>query len=156
RSIGPSEVITIGQSMGGYAAVLFGMLLNADRIVAFGPLSHLDPAEAERYGDRRFLPVMQQLRDDPPKSGYSDLVELGKALDYRGDLHVLFGTHPGIDDGVSGNLDALHAFRLARLPHVTLHPYPQSVHAVIQWLIDNKQIDDLLAGLLAAEPVASA
>lgn len=155
RSIGPSEVITIGQSMGGYAAILFGMLLDADRIVAFGPLSHLDPVEAERYGDRRFLPVMEQLRDDPPKSGYYDLVELGKAVDYRGDLHVLFGTHPGIDDGVSGNLDAIHAFRLAKLPRVTLHPYSQSVHAVIQWLIDHKQIDDVLAGLLASETAAT-
>ena len=35
RTIRPSEVTTVGQSDGGYAAIMFGMLLGADRIVAF-------------------------------------------------------------------------------------------------------------------------
>ena len=43
-AIRPSRVMTIGQSMGGYAAILFGMLAEADRIIAFGPLAHLNPA----------------------------------------------------------------------------------------------------------------
>ena len=147
-SIRPSRLITIGQSMGGYGAIMFGMLLNADRIVAFGPLSHLDPREAVRYGDLRFLAVMERLQLDPPKSAYLDLPKLGKSLDYQGRLDVIYGTHPGNDDGVSGNLDAMHAFRLARLPNVTLHPYPEAEHPVVDWLIQHQQMDDLLAGLL--------
>ncbi|WP_406698815.1 hypothetical protein V5E97_08000 [Singulisphaera sp. Ch08] len=152
RSIGPSEVITIGQSMGGYAAIMFGMLLATDRIVAFGPLSHLNPSEAILYGDRRFLPVMEALQADPPKSAYLDLPQLGEALHYQGELHVIFGTHPGRDDGVSGNLDAIHALRLARLPSVTLFPYPESDHPVVHWLIEHHQIDDLLASRLVPDP----
>ena len=138
--------------MGGYGAIMFGMLLGADRIVAFGPLSHLDPSEAILYGDRRFLPVMEALQADPPKSAYLDLPQLGEALHYQGDLHVIFGTHPGHDDGVRDNLDALHALRLARLPNVTLAPYPESAHPVVQWLIEHEQIDDLLAKRLVPEP----
>jgi hypothetical protein len=152
HAIRPSEVITIGQSMGGYGAIMFGMLLGADRIVAFGPQSHLDPSEAARYGDRRFLPVMEALQANPPRSAYFDLPQLGEALGYRGDLHVIFGTHPGHDDGHSGNLDAVHAFRLARLPNVSLHPYPESVHAVVRWLADRNQLDDLLAAWLVPVP----
>jgi hypothetical protein len=148
RSIRPSRVMTIGQSMGGYAAILFGMLLRADRIVAFGPLSHLDPQEAVLYGDLRFLPVMQRLQLDPPESAYLDLPRLGEALDYQGHLHVIYGTYPGNDDGLSGNLDAMHAFRLARLLKVTLHPYPAAEHPVVDWLVRNQQIDDLLERLL--------
>ena len=151
RSIRPSRVIAIGQSMGGYGAILHGMLLNADRIVAFGPLSHLDPREAILYGDRRFLPVMERLQLDPPKSAYFDLPDLGKALPYRGELHVIYGTHPGNDDGVSGNLDAMHAYRLSALANVTLHPYPEAEHPVVDWLIAHKQMDDLLADLLVDE-----
>ena len=135
--------------MGGYAALMFGMLLNADRIVAFGSLSHLDPAEAIRYGDLRFLRVMEALAADPPRSGYFDLARLGADLDYRGQLHLIFGTHPGGDDEELGNLDAIHAIRLSRSKDVTLHPYPESDHPVVKWLIDHHQIDDLLTGLLA-------
>lgn len=153
-AISPSRIITIGQSMGGYAAILFGMLLRADRIVAFGPLSHLDAERAKEYGDRAFIPVMQDLRTDPPKRVYDDLVRLGKALNFRGELHVIFGTRTQNDDGVHGSFDAVHALRLAQLPGTILHPYPESLHAVVQWLIDNQRIDDLLATVLTeGEPV---
>lgn len=154
HSIRPCRVVAIGQSMGGYAAIMFGMLLDVERIVAFGPLSHLDPSKAAIDGDRRFLPVMEALQADPPKSGYFDLVRLGQALGYRGELHIVFGTHPGDDDGASGNLDAIHALRLARLPGVSLYPCPGSQHAVVQWLIDRHQIDDLLAGFLMDDEVS--
>ena len=156
HSIRPGRVTTIGQSMGGYAAIMFGMLVGADRVIAFGPLSHLDPVEAVRYGDRRFLPVMESLASDPPKTGYYDLAQLGARLDHRGAVHVIFGTHPGLADGESGNLDALHALRLARLPNVTLHPYPESDHRVVSWLIDHQQIDDLLEELLMGHDQAGA
>jgi hypothetical protein len=148
RSIRPGRVLTIGQSMGGYGAIMFGMLAGADRIVSFGPLSHLNLSEAICYGDRRFLPVLEGLEADRPRSGYYDLPQLGAALDYRGELHVIFGTHPGNRDDHACSLDAVHAFRLARLPNVVLHPYPEAEHAVVQWLIDHQQIDDVLASLL--------
>jgi hypothetical protein len=151
RAVRPSTVTTIGQSDGGYAAIMFGMLLGAERIVAFGPQAHLNPLEAACYGDRRFLPVMEGLHANPPKSGYYDLAQLGLALGYRGELHVVFGTHPGHDDGISGNLDALHAERLARLPNVSLHPDPDSAHAIVPWLIGQGRLDDLLAGLLGLD-----
>jgi hypothetical protein len=148
EAIRPSRIVSIGQSMGGYAAILFGMMLGVDRIVAFGPLSHLDPGEAVRYCDRSFLPAMQALRADPPSPYYTDLVQLGRALDFRGELHVIFGTHPRDDDGVSSNFDAVHALRLARLPRVYLRPYPESAHAIVDWLIKHEKAEDLLSGLL--------
>jgi len=151
RSIRPGRVMTIGQSMGGYAALLFGMLLGAERIVAFGPLSHLDPEEAIRQGDLRFLRIMQELAADPPRSGYYDLAQLGERLDYRGRIDLIFGTNSGVPGDDQGNLDAIHALRLARPRDVALHPYPGSDHAVVKWLIDHKLIDDILADLLAGD-----
>lgn len=149
-AIRPPRIVTIGQSMGGYAAILFGMLLGVERIVAFGPISHLDPDEAARRGDWSFHAPMQALQADPPRSSYTDLVQLGRALDYRGELHVIFGTHPWNDDGVSSNFDAVHALRLSRLPRVYLRPYPESAHAIIEWLIQHEKAEDLLAGLLGS------
>lgn len=150
-AIRPCRVVTIGQSMGAYAAVMYGMLLGADRIAAFGPLSHLDPEQALRYGDLGFFSAMQELKTDPPRSRQDDLVQLGRDLDFQGNLHVIFGTHPRDDDGTSSNFDAVHALRLAQLPNVSLHPYPEADHGIMQWLIENAKIDDLLARLLAGD-----
>ncbi|NGZ84551.1 alpha/beta fold hydrolase [Duganella aceris] len=146
-AIAPAKVITIGQSMGAYAAVMYGLLLKADSVIAFGPLSFLDAAQALLYHERRWLAVMRDLARDPPASGYYDL-----ALLPRGNtaLHILFGTRPDSANATeSVNLDAMHAHRLAALGNCTLYPYPYSGHAVVQHLIDTKRINALLARLIA-------
>ena len=164
RRIAPSQVTTLGQSMGAYAAVMYGLLLDAQQIVAFGPLSFLDVQQARLYHELRWLPVMESLAQDPPLSGYYDLAALCRArATEHTQLHLVFGTRPdAVNSGASAsesvNLDAMHAQRLAAFGRCTLHPFPQSGHAVVQHLIDTKRINGLLAscilGLtLAPEPM---
>jgi len=151
-AIAPSKVITIGQSMGAYAAVMYGLLLRVDSVIAFGPLSFLDPAQALLYHERRWLAVMRELAQNPPPSGYYDLTALP-----RGDtaLHLIFGTRPDQANATeSVNLDAMHAHRLAALGNCTLYPYPYSGHPVVQHLIDTKRINALLARLIAGIEIA--
>ena len=162
--IAPSQVTTIGQSMGAYAAVMFGLLLDAQQIVAFGPLSFLDVQQARLYHELRWLPVMESLAQDPPVSGYYDLAALcrARATEHM-QMHLVFGTrpdvaNPGASASESVNLDAMHAQRLAAFGRCTLHPFPHSGHAVVQHLIDTQRINGLLAacilGLtLAPEPM---
>src|SRR5258708_32562654 len=52
-AIAPSKVVTIGQSMGAYGAVMYGLLLHVGNVVAFGPLSFLDVQHALLYHERR-------------------------------------------------------------------------------------------------------
>ncbi|MGK5064069.1 hypothetical protein [Janthinobacterium sp. LB3P112] len=166
--IAPSQVTTLGQSMGAYAAVMYGLLLDAQQIVAFGPLSFLDVQQARLYHELRWLPVMESLAQDPPPSGYYDLAALcrARATD-KMQMHLVFGTRPdaasvggsaSVSASESVNLDAMHAQRLAAFGRCTLHPYPHSGHAVVQHLIDTRRINGLLAacilGLtLAPEPM---
>ncbi len=56
--IAPSEIWCVGESMGGYAALLYGITLGASRIVAFGPLSTFCPQFAQAYRDFRWHAVM--------------------------------------------------------------------------------------------------
>ncbi|OEZ49956.1 hypothetical protein JAB1_10690 [Janthinobacterium sp. MP5059B] len=154
RRIAPSQVTTVGQSMGAYAAVMYGLLLDAQQIVAFGPLSFLDVQQARLYHELRWLPVMESLAQDPPPSGYYDLAALcrARATDDT-QLHLVFGTRPdaasaGASASESVNLDAMHAQRLAAFGRCTLHPFPQSGHAVVQHLIDTKRINGLLAACI--------
>ena len=153
RRIAPSHTSTIGQSMGAYAAVMYGLLLEVQQIVAFGPLSFLDVEQARLYHELRWLGVMESLAQDPPASGYYDLAALCRArATNKTQLHLVFGTRPDAASGVGGtsasesvNLDAMHAQRLAAYGQCTLHPYPHSGHAVVQHLIDTKRINALLA-----------
>ncbi|WP_338681824.1 hypothetical protein OPV09_11805 [Janthinobacterium sp. TB1-E2] len=156
RRIAPSQVTTVGQSMGAYAAVMYGLLLDAQQIVAFGPLSFLDVQQARLYHELRWLPVMESLAQDPPASGYYDLAALCRArATEHTQLHLVFGTRPdaarpdvanlGASASESVNLDAMHAQRLAAYGQCTLHPFPHSGHAVVQHLIDTKRINGLLA-----------
>lgn len=143
--IQPSSVITIGQSMGAYAAILFGILLNVKRIVAFGPLSFLEVEQALTYHDRRWLRVMLDLHDHPPPSLYADLPRLFQERQSTCDLRVIFGTQPDANAPESVNLDVLHAHRYGALPNCSLYPVPRSGHAVVQHLIDRGQMDAVLA-----------
>lgn len=150
REIRPSKVITIGQSMGAYAAVMYGLLLlEVQQVIAFGPLSFLDPQQALLYHDRRWLSVMRDLAANPPASGYYDLPTLGRAkAGALPDMHIIFGTKPDADGKESVNLDAMHAQRLAAIGNCTLYPYPYSGHTVVQHLIDTKRVNALLARLI--------
>jgi hypothetical protein len=151
-AIAPSKVITIGQSMGAYAAVMYGLLLNVESVVAFGPLSFLDERQALLYHERRWLAVMRDLARDTPASGHYDLTALPRG---RTALHIVFGTKPDQANATeSVNLDAMHAHRLAALGNCSLYPYPYSGHAVVQHLIDTKRINALLARLIAGIEIA--
>lgn len=151
-AIAPSKVITIGQSMGAYAAVMYGLLLKVDSVIAFGPLSFLDVGQALLYHERRWLAVMRDLAQNPPPSGYYDLAALPRG---KTAMHLIFGTRPDQANATeSVNLDAMHAHRLAALGNCTLYPYPYSGHPVVQHLIDTKRINALLARLIAGIEIA--
>lgn len=144
QAIAPSRVIMIGQSMGGYAAIMFGALLQVDAILSFGPLSFLCPKQALTYHDRRWLSVMMALEQNPPPVRYLDLPALCKAKGEKPELQIFFGTKPDANAPESVNLDVLHALRYEPLKHCHLHPYAESGHAVVKYLIDTGQMNGLL------------
>lgn len=140
--IRPAWVSTVGQSMGAYAAILFGALLGVDQVLAFGPLSYLRSDWARRDGDTRWLAVMDKLDRYPPPRRYDDLPALLQSLPRCPSIHIVIGT--AAEAGEAPNLDRLHAERFARLPDVTVEEIAEAPHAVVKWLIDARRIDDVL------------
>ena len=148
----PSSVNTLGQSMGGYAAILFGALLGADRVLAFGPLSYLRPDWARRDGDTRWLSAFDKLQRFPPACLYDDLPALLAATPRLPAIQVVIGS--ASEPGQPQNLDRMHAQRLAASPAVCVQEFSQAPHAVVQWLIDQERIDELLQRWLLPDAVA--
>ncbi|MCI4592201.1 cupin-like domain-containing protein [Sphingobium sp. BYY-5] len=146
----PSSICTVGQSMGGYAAILFGALLGVDQVLAFGPLSYLRSDWARRDGDLRWLSVMETLDRHPPARRYDDLTALLAGLPHP-PVHILFGTGAEAEGGL--NMDEVHARRFSGIAGVTVERIPEAPHAVVKWLIDTGHMDNIL--LLWWSPVAN-
>ena len=60
--VGADKVVTVGQSMGGYAAIKIGNLLRAERAVALSPQAFLSAERRQRHGDGRFDADVRRLR----------------------------------------------------------------------------------------------
>ncbi len=148
QAIAPSEVWCVGESMGGYAALLYGILLKADRILSFGPLSSFSADFAKAYGDLRWHDVMTRVDSTP-----ADLPDLVRQSGYEGIIHLVAGTGAGPEAPDAVNLDVMHAERFAALPRVWRHYYPDAEHAVTKWLADHGRFDEILAHCLYDAPI---
>jgi hypothetical protein len=116
--LGAKRVVTTGTSMGGYAAILFGCLLGAERAIALCPQTLLDPV----------LPY------SPPENVPLQVPDLRPV--------ILGGAETKIDlvAGWDSMLDVFHAQRVAQLPSVRVLSLPQMGHTAALTL---KRIDAL-------------
>jgi len=140
----PSRVLTLGQSMGGYGAILFGNLLNADRVLAFGALSTMSPDISRGHGDTRWLSIMQALDDDHLLGPTTDLVHALTARPGNVDLRLHYGERPDAPEHGHENLDLHHARRFAKLPGCRITLHPAAAHAVSDHLRRSHELDACL------------
>lgn len=149
----PREVWCIGDSLGGYAAVMIGFLLNAERIVGISPVSTIDAHSTRLYNEKRFLWRMDFVAANPPQSGYYDLPRLGRETGYRGKLHLIIGTSGGITAPDTVNFDVMHAYRFGHVPGLKLHYVRDADHDYVTLLLRQRgKIDKLLLECLFNYP----
>jgi hypothetical protein len=86
--LGAKRIVTSGASMGGYASILFGCQLGAERVVALCPQTLLDPALPQAPAadvELEFPDLRPIVRDSPDTAidlvaGWDDLVDVFHAL----------------------------------------------------------------------------
>ncbi|MES2886897.1 MAG: cupin-like domain-containing protein [Pseudomonadota bacterium] len=157
RCIAPSRVITLGQSMGAYAALMWGALLPADQVLAFGPLSSLELGVSQQASDTRWLSVMEKLRDAPQPAARLDLPRLWTETGATPDVCIHYGLADDPTQPDDRNADVFHAQRLASLPRCRTVAHPGSPHTVVQHLKKTGVLDSLLMKEIfdMTKPVAS-
>lgn len=143
---GARRVVATGNSMGAWAALLFGALLDVDAVLAFAPQTFLGPVRRWLHRDGRWSGQVREAQRSPTRRpGHLDLRGLLRRLaaDHgppRGAAQV----HYGLDEP----LDALHARRLAGLPGITLQGHATGGHALVRHLRDSGRLLALLGAAL--------
>lgn len=138
EACGARRVVCVGNSAGGFAALLIGSLLSADQILAFAPQTFIGPWRRLRYVDFRFrnhIPNTRQVNRSQRIVDVRPAVRSTSASDRPVDLFF------SADD----RLDRVHSLRLREVRGVRLHPLRLGLgHGVVRGLRDSGYLRCLL------------
>ncbi len=139
---GTSRLVMVGNSMGGYAALLFGSWLGADVVHAFCPQTFLGWLERLKHLDFRWRRQIRRAQNSPQPRVLDLLPELKQRM--AKSCHVYYSA--------TNRLDKAHAERLRSSPRVTLHMYPVGGHQLVKFLRDNGSLREILMSSLTLQP----
>jgi len=136
----PNRTVFFGNSMGGYAAMLFGHLLGIDAVVAFSPQTFIDWKNRWYHGDHRWwrevIPARWRTSAEPL---YFDLrYVLEPEANSQFDLHV-----PKLD-----KLDRLHAERMGHISGVQVVVHDEIDHGLVRYLRNQEELRSILLEVL--------
>ncbi|WP_277458296.1 hypothetical protein [Methylococcus capsulatus] len=133
------EVVFIGNSMGGYAAILFSTLIGQGRAVGFSPQTFISPSKRRAWGDRRWRSKILRT--------YGAALFKPKFFDLRRLLETSGADHR-IDIFVSSldRLDVIHARNIEPFGNVHITERALGGHNLVKHLRDNGELQLILQG----------
>jgi len=128
------KVVFLGNSMGGYAAILFGTLLNVSRILAFSPQTFIDKRNRFLHRDKRWKQEINTIYNI--KNNKRENLDLKLLLEKNKDklvsTTIYYSKHH--------KLDMKHCERLKGVSHFDLKPYDSESHNIVRQLRDEGQL----------------
>lgn len=126
-----NRVVVVGNSAGGYAATLFGTLLDADVVHAFSPYSML--------GDKRYVRDQETIEYmyESFSDRYFDLRSVLRSYERTGAIHLYYDPELTID--------SRQTVHLAGLPNVECHALPGRSHELIYLLKESGELRKILS-----------
>lgn len=132
----PRRVVVVGNSAGGYAALLFGCLLDVDTVIAFSPQTFLNKDLMGTHQDNRWTARLMALY----RVGEEKYYNLKRVL-FR---HRHRKTRYKIHFPEQNRLDYIHAWRMRDVPTVSLRPYESDTHHLVTDLRDSGKLKEIL------------
>lgn len=137
----PRHTVAVGNSMGGFAAILFGALTGVSHVLAFSPQTFIAPLTLLRHRDFRWPRRIWRAYWSREKRPCHDLKRVLQTHSIRAcDIHF----------SERSPLDSIHARHLAACGNVTLHSYPEGGHRLIQHLKRSGQLSPLVSTALGS------
>jgi len=129
------QTLIIGNSMGGFAALLFGALINATYTIAFAPQTFIGAKLRAIHKDNRWNNELSRLHEESGTEGeYYNLLPIMEQ--YQPSAEIVYGGN--------ARMDALHAERLAHVPSIRLQCQEQGLHNVIVLLRDSGRLKEMV------------
>ncbi|HTA35271.1 MAG TPA: hypothetical protein VK761_01045 [Solirubrobacteraceae bacterium] len=144
------RLVTVGNSAGGYAALVFGTLLGAETVLSFSPQTVLDLEQRRAMKDGRWEKQLRPLVEvDALDARWTDLRDaLPQARNAFTRYEIFFDeTH---------RLDRLHAERLVGIDGVRLYRFGRGGHMVSLSLRRSGGLERLLRRALGQVPATAA
>lgn len=130
---GAKRLVMIGNSMGGFGALLFSRFVPTDAVLAFVPQTVILPEELEALGDLRWIDTLRTV----PTFYFGDLATLSPP---SARVTLVFGSEEP--------LDREHSERLSRVWNCELVEVAGSGHDATKTLRDRDQLAHLISGAI--------
>ncbi len=136
------RLVTVGNSAGGYAALVFGTLLGADAVLSFSPQTVLDGALLAEMGDHRWDDLLAPLvRNNALESHWTDLRDALPSARCADTSYRVF-----YDETVPG--DRAHAENLRGIEGLRLYRFGHGGHTLARCLRDCGALERILRSAL--------
>lgn len=135
KTTNAKKIVCIGNSMGGYAALLIGSLVQADQVIAFAPQTFISKWLRWLHKDDRWEEQICNVR----QSNYADK----KMFDLKGYLN-----NPGYSNAIifadkENKLDAIHAKRLCKVKDTSIR-WVSGGHSLVKELRNSGELSKIL------------
>ncbi len=139
EAIDPEDVYFVGNSMGGYAAILFCALTGRGRAIAFAPQSFISPRLRKKHGDERWK---EQIHATYRTSWFKPRIwDLRPLLLRRNDARKI-----EIFVSRADPLDHLHASHIQDIRGVQIHEFDEGGHGIVRMLRDQGRLPAIMTG----------
>ncbi len=135
----PDNIYFIGNSMGGYAAILFSALIGKGTAIAFAPQTFISPYLRFKYHDHRWKDkIIHTYKTSFFKRKSWDLKKLLHKKKAQQKIHIFVSR----DDA----LDLIHARHLEDLQNVSIFEFSQGGHGVVKYLKELGKLPEIMSG----------
>jgi pimeloyl-ACP methyl ester carboxylesterase len=131
-----SHTITLGHSMGGYAALLFAALCSLDGAVATAPQTSIEPSHRAKWRDGRWGAKIGETQEISTTPTYFDLAPLLMTSPKPRYRVFYTGEH---------RADRRHASHIAKIPGVEAVSFAGRVHNAAKLIRDSGELNRILA-----------
>jgi len=141
ESLKPRITVFTGNSAGGYAAILFGLLLDPDHVLAFSPQTFIDRRNRLLHWDRRWKKEVREVyKYSLPQERFYDLKKV--AREFSGNCRFSLYYSP------RGRVDAAHCNRMRTLQNFSIYFDARAEeHGIVKYLRDTGKLREIFLAI---------
>lgn len=140
--VNPRKLFFVGNSMGGYAAILFSTLLGRGEAIAFAPQTFISSNLRKKHNDTRWPEqIANTVHLETAKKDAFDLKQLLLNSNSKNKISVYVAK--------DSPLDMVHAEHIHGCPGVTIFQFASGGHTLVRELRDSNKLPQIMAGKYA-------